>query len=110
MPRQVPVGQVLDDMVVYQEKRREAEAALAALASAGGEPADPAQFPLLAAELGVTAIGLQQLAEIILVKAREWTAAAAAIEGTRLRAKRDIAAATSAEEVDALIATVTWGA
>jgi hypothetical protein len=97
-------------MMVYQEKRREAEAALAALAAAGGQPVDPAQFPLLAAELGVTAIGLQELAQMILAKAQDWTIAAAAIEGTRLKAKRDIAAAASPAEIDAIIGAVAWGA
>ena len=97
-------------MVVYQEKRREAEAALAAFADAGGQPVDPAQFPLLAAELGVTAVGLQELAETILARAQDWTAAAAAIEGTRLKAKRDIAAAATGDEIDAIIGAVAWGA
>jgi hypothetical protein len=71
---------------------------------------DPAQFPLLAAELGVTAIGLQELAQMILAKAQDWTIAAAAIEGTRLKVKRDIAAAASPAEIDAIIGAVAWGA
>jgi hypothetical protein len=96
--------------MVYQEKRREAEAALAALAAAGGQPVDPAQFPLLAAELGVTGMGLQDLAQIILAKAQDWTAAAAAIEATRIKAKRDIAAAARADEIEAIIGAVAWGA
>jgi hypothetical protein len=83
--------------VVYQEKRREAEAAIAAFEAAAGEPVDPARFPLLAAQA-------------VLAKAQDWTAAAAAIEGTRLKAKRDIAAAASAEDVDAVVTGLVWGA
>jgi hypothetical protein len=96
--------------VVYQEKRREAEAAIAAFAASAGEPVDPARFPLLAAELSLGGLGLHDLALAVLAKAQEWTAAAAAIEGTRLRAKRDIAAAGSAEGVDAVVTGLVWGA
>ena len=101
---------MLDHMMVYQEKRREAEGALAAIAGAGGEPVDIAAFPLLAAELEVAGVGLQELAEAILAKAQSWTLAAAAIERTRLGAKRDIAAAASAEAVDGIVNAIVWGA
>jgi hypothetical protein len=96
--------------VVYQEKRREAEAAVAALDAAAGEPVDPAQFPLLAAELSLSGLGLRDLALAVLAKAQEWTAAAAAIEGTRLKAKRDIGAAASVEEIDGIVDALSWGA
>lgn len=96
--------------LVYLEKRREAEAALAALANAGGQPIDPAQFPLLAAELGITASGLEAVAEAVLAAAKSWTQAAASIEGTRLKAKRDVDAAKGAAEIDAVLATIVWGA
>jgi hypothetical protein len=96
--------------VVYQEKRREAEAAVAALDAAAGEPVDPERFPLLAAELGVSGLALHDLALAVLAKAQEWTAVAAAIEGTRLRAKRDIAAALAVEEIDTILDTLSWGA
>jgi hypothetical protein len=96
--------------VVYQEKRREAEAAIAAFDAAAGEPVDPARFPLLAAELGLSGLGLRELAEAVLAKAQEWTAVAAAIEGTRLGAKRDIAEAASVEEIDLIVNGLAWGA
>jgi hypothetical protein len=96
--------------LVYQEKRREAEAAIAAFEAAAGEPVNPARFPLLAAELDISGLGLNELAQAVLAKAQDWTAAAAAIEGTRLKAKRDIAAAASAEDVDAVVTGLVWGA
>jgi hypothetical protein len=96
--------------LVYQEKRREAEAALAAFSEAGGQPVDPAEFPLLAAELGITASDLQGVAQAVMSTALAWTQVAAAIEGTRLKAKRDIDAATSAAQVEAILAAITWGA
>jgi hypothetical protein len=96
--------------VVYQEKRREAEAAIAAFEAAAGEPVDPARFPLLAAELSVSGLGLNDLALAVLARAQEWTAAAAAIEGTRLKAKRDMVAAGSAEDIEAVVKGLVWGA
>ena len=98
-----------DDILVYEEKRREAEAALAAFAAAGGQPVDPAAFPLLAVELGVTASDLQTVAETVVATASAWMHVAA-IEGARLRAKRDIASATTAEAIDAVLAAIVWGA
>ncbi len=97
-------------VVVYLEKRREAEAALAALAGAAGNPVDPAEFPLLAAELGVTANDLQAVANAVPAAAKSWTQAAAAIEGARLKAKRDVGTAASEAEVDAALAAIVWGA
>lgn len=99
-----------DDILVYQEKRREAEAALAALESAGGQPIDPADYPLLTAELGVTGSDLQHVAERVIATAAAWTKVAAAIEGARLKAKRDVASATTAAEIDAALAAIVWGA
>jgi hypothetical protein len=47
---------------------------------------------------------------MILAKAREWSLAAAAIESTRLSAKRDVAAAATAAEIEAILSAVAWGA
>jgi hypothetical protein len=99
-----------DDILVYQEKRREAEAALAAFSVPGGQPVDPAQFPLLAAEIGITAVDLQGVAQAVMSTALAWTQVAAAIESTRLKAKRDIAETNSAAEIDAILSAVAWGA
>jgi len=99
-----------DDIFVYQEKRVEAEAALAALSAPGGQPIDPAQFPLLAAEIGITAVDLQSVAQAVMSTALAWTQVAAAIEGTRLKAKRDIGEANSTAEINAILDGLTWGA
>ncbi len=110
MGAQMAIGQMLQHMVVYMEKRREAEASLEALATAGGQPVDPAEFPLLAAELGITGSDLTAVAETVLSAARSWVNAAAAIEGARLKAKRNVDDARTAAEIDAVLAAIVWGA
>jgi hypothetical protein len=92
------------------DSRREAEAALAAFSVPGGQPVDPAQFPLLAAEIGITAVDLQGVAQAVMSTALAWTQVAAAIESTRLKAKRDIAETNSTAEIDAILSAVAWGA
>ena len=96
--------------MVYLEKRREAEAALAALEGAGGQPVDPADYPLLAVELGVDGFDLQDTADLVIATAAAWTQIAAAIEGTRLGAKRAVDDAATPAEVDAILAEIAWGA
>ena len=99
-----------DDIFVYQEKRREAEAALAAFSVPGGQPVDPAQFPLLAAEIGITAVDLQGVAQAVTSTALAWTQVAAVIETARLKAKRDIAEANTTAEINAILSAIAWGA
>jgi len=99
-----------DDILVYQEKRREAEAALAAFQNADGQPVDPLEFPLLAAELGITANDLQGVAQAVMSTALAWTQVAAAIERTRLKAKREIGEANSTAEINAILSAIAWGA
>jgi hypothetical protein len=106
----VPHGLTADDIFVYQEKRREAEAALAAFSVPGGQPVDPAQFPLLAAEIGITAVDLQGVAQAVTSTALAWTQVAAVIETARLKAKRDIAEANTTAEINAILSAIAWGA
>jgi hypothetical protein len=99
-----------DDIFVYQEKRREAEAALAAFSVPGGQPVDPAQFPLLAAEIGITAVDLQGVAQAVTSTALAWTQVAAVIETARLKAKREIAEANTTAEINTILSAIAWGA
>jgi hypothetical protein len=92
----------------YQTKAAEAEAVLV-LAAQGGPPEEGA-YPYLSAEVGVTAPTLVDVAEVVSAAARTWHAAAATIEATRMAAKGAVRAATSAEGIPAILATLSWPA
>jgi hypothetical protein len=83
---------------VYLLKREEAMAF-----AADAEP-DLAAYPLLGAEVGITAPTLGEVAAIVTAMAGAWIAAAAAIEVIRLGAKRAIA---EAETIEAVIAAAS---
>jgi hypothetical protein len=84
--------------LVYEGKRREAAAY-----AVDGTP-DPSTYPLLAAEIGLTADSLAGVAAIVSAKSAGWTQAAAAIERIRVGAKMGIDAATDQAGIDAVIA------
>jgi len=92
--------------MAYQHKLEEARALQAVLA-AQGEP-DPAAYPHLAAEIGLTGTDLAVIAEVILSRAALWTEASAAIEGMRLGAKAAVHAANSPAAVQAAAAGIAW--
>jgi hypothetical protein len=87
--------------LVYERKRAEAERM-----ATDADP-QPAAYPLLAAEVGITAPTLAEVGAVVRGLADQWTAAAAAIEAARLAAKAAIAAATTPPEVRAA-ADVSW--
>lgn len=89
--------------MVYQAKAAEAARYLAI----AEPPADLAGYPLLAAEVGITATTAQELAMLWLNMADRWSIAAAAIEATRIAAKRAVGAATSPAAIEAA-ADVAW--
>jgi len=90
--------------LVYDAKRREAEAMTSDPAPA------PALYPLLAAEVGITAPTLAGVGAAVRALAAEWTAAAAAIEGVRLAAKRAVDLALTPAEVRAAASGLSWPA
>ena len=87
--------------LVYERKRAEAER------MAGDAEPQPTDYPLLAAEVGITASTLAGVGAAVRAMASDWIAAAAAIEAVRLRAKAAIAAATTPPAIRAT-AQVTW--
>ena len=89
--------------LVYERKRAEAER------MAGDANPQPADYPLLAAEVGITAPTLAGVGAAVRATASDWIAAAASIEAVRLRAKAAIAAATTPPAIRAA-AQVTWPA
>jgi hypothetical protein len=70
----------------------------------------PRSSPLLAAEIGITAVDLQGVAQAVTSTALAWTQVAAVIETARLKAKRDIAEANTTAEINAILSAIAWGA
>ena len=68
---------------------------------------DAVNYPLLSAEVGITAPSLQEVAAVVLAAYQLWQQIGAAIEGTRLGAKAAIDAAETVEAAEAA-ADVTW--
>lgn len=87
--------------LVYERKRAAAERMV------GDPEPQPTDDPLLAAEVGITAPTLTGVGAAVRAIARDWIAAAAAIEAARLRAKAAIAAATTPSAIRAA-GQVTW--
>jgi len=91
----------------------EATAAEATLYLADPHAAVQAGIPMLEAEVAArTAFGeetsLKRVAEVVMRKRADWTAAAAQIKRVRLEAKMRIDAATDPAEIDAALAGVEW--
>jgi len=83
--------------MVYMAKESEARA-YAAMATA---PADLTGFPLLAAEVGITAPTAADLSALWLTMAAAWRMVAAQIEPLRLTANAAVIAATSPSQIGA---------
>ena len=81
--------------LVYQAKAAEAGRYLAA----SPPPADLSSYPLLAAEVGLTAPNALALAQVWQRMDGDWTAAAARIERARLEAKRAMDEARTPDEI-----------
>lgn len=86
--------------MIYQAKEAEARAWIA-------DPSpDPANYPLLAAEIGLTAPDAHSLAQLWLNMAQLWRQAAAELEALRLGVGAAIDAAETVEEVEAALQTL----
>ena len=89
--------------LTYEQKRIEAE-------RMATDPApQPEAYPMLAAEVGITADTLAAVGALVRARATAWTAAAAQIESLRLQAKAAVMAANNATEARAA-AAVQWPA
>lgn len=88
--------------MTYLAKEAQATAFLAA------ENPDPAAYPLIAGEVGITADTPKAVAETILAMSRAWHAMGAAIESVRLTAKKKTREATTAGEVQAVLDAIAW--
>lgn len=84
--------------MIYMAKEAEARDWLAA-----GEPADLTTYPLLVAEIGLTAPTAFELAQLWLNMGALWREAAARLETLRLGAGTAIEAAETVEQVEAAL-------
>lgn len=87
--------------MTYSQKAAEAKACLA-----DAEP-DAATYPLLAAEVGITAPTLGEVAQVVAAAHAGWTIIGAQIEAARLGAKAAVSAATDAATAEAA-ALIAW--
>lgn len=83
--------------MVYMRKVQEAEA------MALDDKPKEVNYPLLSAELGLTADTLKEIAAAVIAKRDLWLGIAASIERKRLTAKRDIAAAADEDDMRAVL-------
>lgn len=81
--------------MLYQAKEAEAVRYVAM----SPEPADLSDFPLIGAEVGITAATAYELAQLWLNMSAQWRGVAAELEALRLTAVRDIEEAATAEEI-----------
>lgn len=95
------VTDIPGQQTIYTEKQDEAQAYLAA----NPAPATLADYPLLAAEVGVTAPTAYQLAQVWANKAQLFKQVAAITERLRMQSGGAIAAATTEAGVDAAVQT-----
>ena len=88
--------------MTYQQKAAEAAACLA-----DTDP-DPTDYPLLAAEVGITGATLTEVAQTVYDAHQTWRMIGAQIEAARLGGKAAIDAADTKEDVQAAFEAVTW--
>jgi hypothetical protein len=88
--------------MTYAQKAEEARLCLDA---SGPGPED---YPLLAAEIGITASTLVGVAQVVADANAQWLQIGAAIEAARLSAKKAITEATTVEEAQAAAQSVVW--
>ncbi|OLN24852.1 putative tail fiber assembly protein [Desulfovibrio sp. DV] len=88
--------------MTYLAKEAQARQFLAA------ENPDPADYPLIAGEVGITADTAKAVAETILDMAQAWHSMGAAIEAVRLTAKKQVRQAQTPEAVQAVLNAIVW--
>ena len=88
--------------MTYMQKATEAKALVAA--------SDPvaSDYPLLAAEVGITANTIEEVAAIVNAAYAQWQQVGAAIEAARLGAKAALNAASTVEDLHRVLQSVVW--
>lgn len=88
--------------LTYQQKLNEIEKL-----GSDNSPVE-ANYPMLAADIGVNAKTLSEAAALVSGAYGQWLVIGSEIEKARLKAKFDVDAAKNAAAVDAVIAAITW--
>lgn len=88
--------------MTYQQKADEA------LAYHNGPDRNPEHYPLLSAEVGITADSLDGVSQVVLASFRLWQGIGAVIESERLRAKKHIDEADTESQARSARAHVAW--
>lgn len=88
--------------MTYQQKVDEARAFKSAI-----DP-QPADYPVLFSEVGITAPTLSEVADIVLAAFAQWQKIGASIESIRLGAKRDINAAEDETTACSIFDAIMW--
>lgn len=88
--------------MTYQQKAAEAAACLVDI-----DP-DPADYPLLAAEIGITGATLTEVAQTVYDAHQTWRVIGAQIEAARLGGKAAIDAAETTEDAHTAFDAVAW--
>ena len=97
--------------MTYQEKHRQAEAVEdmgQTAANALSEHDRAAQFPTLAASVGIEALTLWECAALVIARYEAFAELSGVIEGTRLRGKKAIGDASDAAAARAAYEAITW--
>jgi hypothetical protein len=92
--------------MTYQQKADEAKRYFAAV-EAGGAP-EASDYPLLSAEVGITAPTLGEVAAVVNNAFLQWQIIGGAIEAVRLGTKAAIDAAATIAEADAAANAAAW--
>lgn len=90
-----------DKHQIYADKREEADRYLKA--SAGNKVPDPADYPYLSAEVGITAVTMTDLANLWISMDRSWKRVAASIERISLGAKSQVRVAAGPPQIEAIV-------
>ncbi|KQV28087.1 hypothetical protein ASC97_06990 [Rhizobium sp. Root1203] len=91
--------------MTYMQKASEAKAWIAA--AMAGTPMD-SDYPLILAEVGITAPTLGEVAMVVNTAFTQWQQIGAAIESVRLSAKAEVEAAGTVEGMKAILDALTW--
>ena len=78
-----------------------------AVIAASGTPVET-DYPVCSAEIGATGETLADVMDLIRTNRAAWIAWGASIEGPRLKAKMDIAAAANVDAVKAVLDNINW--
>lgn len=101
------IGQAM----TYQQKEKEAEQVLTAgesVSNALTEEQRELKYPVLSASVGIEADTLYNCAILVSQTAKLWLSISNSIEKKRLKAKKDIKAATSINEIDSIKTNINW--